>query len=763
MYSVSHSADNLRPAARVLFQNAECFTRYGAPRSIASSAEIVDSQDEATHMLWRSWSLQTCKGEHVTQPSSDITPVLEPCFQGVQVNGPRFVGRLDSKHIRVWTGPETVESATLHIVELGANADDMRISAMHHQSPLHNFLFDCNGKLLHANRAAVQACRRDTAGSKLSPEEDMTLKSLFLMGSYPGGQEEAEEAYEEAVNAIFVLQVQCHRHNQPRSLKIGKVRWEMIEMWPMQDPVDGSPAVLVKRYNITQQKEIEMQLSAQQEALQRHNQALEQDSIDMQEERVRLEKETLTLTQRMEVLMHDKFEHTTSNFDAETPIEKVLNVLQAFITQATTPSVETVINLYHILSESGTHLRQPVALEEQLMKDKRMGSDVGKSMLQLLQGTSASAPATGETLLMKSTSFAGSGSGSASAFIPADITPAFERMLQDAETNWQFDIFAFAEATPGSTLSMLTFHLYKQAGLVREFKLDERKLCNFLQKVESGYSAENPYHNSIHAASVVQMTHMLLCHGGLIKSGLITKTQQLSSYWSAAVHDYEHGGLNNDFLIKTSHALAVRYNDQSPLENHHMSAAVQLLFQPDYSYIAFDMLRSETIAHVRSVCVNQVLGTDMKRHFDITSRFQSAFKQQPVGSGGTAAHVMPVWDNVKAEDKTLVYQMVLKCADIGHLAVDPKTHKRWAFQLEEEFFRQGDKEKEAGLAVSPLMDRSMQGGMTRSQLGFFNIVGIPLFKAIADLFEESQPMLDGVLANFRQWEEIASAQPDVPA
>lgn len=91
---------------------------------------------------------------------------------------------------------------------------------------------------------------------------------------------------------------------------------------------------------------------------------------------------------------------------------------------------------------------------------------------------------------------------------------------------------------------------------------------------------------SIHAASVVQMTHMLLCHGGLIKSGLITKTQQLSSYWSAAVHDYEHGGLNNDFLIKTSHALAVRYNDQSPLENHHMSAAVQLLFQPDYSYIA---------------------------------------------------------------------------------------------------------------------------------------------------------------------------------
>lgn len=33
-------------------------------------------------------------------------------------------------------------------------------------------------------------------------------------------------------------------------------------------------------------------------------------------------------------------------------------------------------------------------------------------------------------------------------------------------------------------------------------------------------------------------------------------------------------------------------------------------------------------------------------------------------------------------------QMVLKCADIGHLAADPATHKCWSLKLEEEFFRQ---------------------------------------------------------------------------
>ena len=36
-----------------------------------------------------------------------------------------------------------------------------------------------------------------------------------------------------------------------------------------QDPVDSNPAVLVKRFNVTQQKELEVQLSIQKEVLQR--------------------------------------------------------------------------------------------------------------------------------------------------------------------------------------------------------------------------------------------------------------------------------------------------------------------------------------------------------------------------------------------------------------------------------------------------------------------------------------------------------------
>ena len=37
----------------------------------------------------------------------------------------------------------------------------------------------------------------------------------------------------------------------------------------LQDPMDTTPAVLVKRYNITEQKHLELQLTAHQDALQR--------------------------------------------------------------------------------------------------------------------------------------------------------------------------------------------------------------------------------------------------------------------------------------------------------------------------------------------------------------------------------------------------------------------------------------------------------------------------------------------------------------
>ena len=56
------------------------------------------------------------------------------------------------------------------------------------------------------------------------------------------------------------------------------------------------------------------------------------------------------------------------------------------------PKVQAALELYHILSESNTDLRQPVGLEMQLLKDEALDSEVDQSMLQLLQVSFAPSP-----------------------------------------------------------------------------------------------------------------------------------------------------------------------------------------------------------------------------------------------------------------------------------------------------------------------------------------------------------------------------------
>lgn len=49
------------------------------------------------------------------------------------------------------------------------------------------------------------------------------------------------------------------------------------------------------------------------------------------------------------------------------------------------------------------------------------------------------------------------------------------------------------------------------------------------------------------------------------------------------------------------------------------------------------------------------------------------------------------------------------------------------------------------------------------QMSFFSIVGIPLFKSMADIFEETRPMLQGVMENFKMWEREAAESGAPPA
>jgi len=52
---------------------------------------------------------------------------------------------------------------------------------------------------------------------------------------------------------------------------------------------------------------------------------------------------------------------------------------------------------------------------------------------------------------------------------------------------------------------------------------------------------------------------------------------------SCICHDLDHPGFNNIYQINARTELALRYNDISPLENHHCSVAFRILRTPKFN------------------------------------------------------------------------------------------------------------------------------------------------------------------------------------
>lgn len=119
---------------------------------------------------------------------------------------------------------------------------------------------------ISADTVAARAVHRNLQQQSLQA----AVFSIRLLDGNAGGEAEAEAAYEDAMAGLDDEEAECHRHMQSHtSKKSGKTKWTMMEMWPMLDPVDSSPAVLVKRYNITQTKEMEQLASVRQSSLEK--------------------------------------------------------------------------------------------------------------------------------------------------------------------------------------------------------------------------------------------------------------------------------------------------------------------------------------------------------------------------------------------------------------------------------------------------------------------------------------------------------------
>uniref|UniRef100_A0A665W6M1 Phosphodiesterase n=1 Tax=Echeneis naucrates TaxID=173247 RepID=A0A665W6M1_ECHNA len=303
----------------------------------------------------------------------------------------------------------------------------------------------------------------------------------------------------------------------------------------------------------------------------------------------------------------------------------------------------------------------------------------------------------------------------------------YNPMLEDHEAlmekmnTWNFQIFDLVDKTGGESgriLSYVTYTLFQDTCLFEIFKIPVREFMTYFCALENGYR-DIPYHNRVHATDVLhavwylttrpipgfQQIHSEISYASS-KSSLISDDsygclawnipalELMALYVAAAMHDYDHPGRTNAFLVATNAPQAVLYNDRSVLENHHAASAWSLyLSRPEFNFLV--NLDHVEFKRFRFLVIEAILATDLKKHFDFLAEFNA--KVNDVNSPGID------WTN--ENDRLLVCQVCIKLADINGPAKVHDLHLKWTEGIVNEFYEQGDEEARLGLPISPFMDR----------------------------------------------------------
>ncbi|KAK9804991.1 hypothetical protein WJX73_009166 [Symbiochloris irregularis] len=789
----------------VVYANHACRARFGTPRSSTGVVRWYQGVPEHRRgliddlMQVMQESIQTRR--EILRVTLNVTQAFEQIFERMP---PGVHGHLLEEALDVDYGGEVI-SCNLWCLEQEIDTARLRAEALTAFSPIHSMLFSCEGNMLYANDAAHASMFRSAKRQGITRlDRKYTLAELLSINGEP-----QPNLAQDVLTALLKQGESHHAVTITSTLPDGKIRHTLHEFWPAQDLAESErpTAIVASCFDVTHLKDTELQLLGMKQALQQKNDALETEVQTMWDQKASLDKERNRLREQLQqaVQLHKLPHMAVSTTSA---IDLTINLLDTLL-DGDTPQVEQILKVRNELLQSAD-LRAPQDLAKQIKQQKGFTEEAGRSLVSLFQDTDSAAtllePAVNKSRSRLSSSssvgpfkeglkqwrFSGSmvsrlsetttnpsfltpaGSltpcGSARpddllGMMPCgpmpSITPEIERLLMDAQTNWDFDMMSLDAATNGRPLSCFAYCLFQSTGLMQALKFPERNMAAYLMEIEAGYR-DNPYHNRIHAASVLHVTfHLVGGKSGLKDLGIVEDIMEASMYLAAVAHDYEHPGLTNDFLIRSHNPLAIYYNDRSPLENHHAAGSFHVFFR-HFGVGAGATIDPQVQEVMRATVIDLIMATDMKAHFAIMSRMQGAFQLGAfnVGKGGAsgAAAASPsadpagkAWATLSTEHRLLAAQCVLKGADIGHLALPYRCHDQWVQRLQAEWFSQGDRERSSGMPISAMMDREKPGNLASSQVGFFEVVALPLYKTLTAVLPAAAPLRASANNNYNKW------------
>ncbi|XP_026686935.1 cGMP-specific 3',5'-cyclic phosphodiesterase-like [Diaphorina citri] len=321
-----------------------------------------------------------------------------------------------------------------------------------------------------------------------------------------------------------------------------------------------------------------------------------------------------------------------------------------------------------------------------------------------------------------------------------------------------------------------TIRMFLECDLVKQFHIPYDVLCRWVLSVKKNYRPVK-YHNWRHALNVAQTMFAMLKTGKMER--FMSDLEILGLLVACLCHDLDHRGTNNAFQTKTESPLAILYTT-STMEHHHFDQCVMILNSGEGTNNAFQtktesplaiLYTTSTMEHhhfdqcvmilnsdgnnifqalsphdyriVMKLVENSILSTDLAMYFKKKNRFI-----QLVENGE--------FDWQSEEKKQLLCGMMMTACDVGAIAKPWEVQHKMAKLVADEFFDQGDLEK-LQLNTQPvaMMDRERKDELPQMQVGFIDVICLPLYKVMSDTFPWIQPLYDGTYENRKHWQDLA--------
>jgi cAMP-specific phosphodiesterase 4 len=261
-----------------------------------------------------------------------------------------------------------------------------------------------------------------------------------------------------------------------------------------------------------------------------------------------------------------------------------------------------------------------------------------------------------------------------------------------------------------------------------------------------------PYHSWHHALCVVQQTAAILMR--LLDSSApppLSDKERFMLMLAALVHDVDHPGHSNFFEVASRSSLALLYNDQSVLENHHI--ALHHSVTQDKSCDVLAKWNEADRREARRTITNAVLATDMAVH----KTLQLNLEARAASLGPSSASASAAFDLSKDDDKQELVKVILHTADIFNPCRAFSVSAVLSNCMAEECRAQVARERSLGLSETPWMVLASDQAMAKGEAGFARHVARPYFLALAACFPENSRLnfVAAIDANVEAWEQLS--------